>query len=332
MRAKPDKGEIMVKDPHNPPPSARAVQSWLDSYKTGLKLRLTLTAAAFLVAGLLAAIVTLIPLPRPWSQMRPHIFFSLVIFLILASVVWLLIKVRRARHNRARQFDQAWAGLAQTTASYATTGRQYHGTFGSRKFDAYASQVRAAHGVVSGGVYQGDHLEIVLDSEIQARLKAGVLDERLAGLGDRFKGELTGLREEAPEGLMVYVHDPEWGRRILKDRDVSEGLARLVRPGDQTEMRNLSLWPGAAMLSLHRVHPGHLTGDNIKQWLTGLADWLKRLESLDPPDILAEVSKWDDYLRGDRKKIFKNAVLIVVGILGLVTLLILGILWLLIRN
>ncbi len=322
----------MIKDPHGPSPTSRSAHSWLNSYKTGIKLRMVLTTAAALIIGLLAVVAWLVPLPRSWYQMRPAIFFSSVILLILITVVVLLIKGLRISKGRKESLDLAFAELAETSARYTRSGRRYHGAFGGRRFDAYVNNVKEAHGVVTGGVYAGEHLELILDSNMKVRLRAGPYDEKLSKVGGYMKGDLTALKEEAPEGLIVYTLDEDWGRRILKDEKAAGLMFELLNPQDHTEIRNLSLWPGGAMLTLHRLNPANFTAQNVKNWFTKLADWVERLESLAPSERPAEASKWDNYLRGDRKRIFKIGLIIVLIIVLLTTISILGILWLLIRN
>lgn len=173
-----------------------------------------------------------------------------------------------------------FSGLAETSSRYTWTGRQYHGVIGRRRFSAYVTQVRDAHGAVSGGVYSGEHLEIVLDSNMKVRLRVGPYNQRISKVGDHQKDDLTALTEASPEALITYAHDVGWGLQILNDEKDTGLLLELLTSRDQFEIRNLSLWPGAVMLSLHRLNPADLTAENVKNWLTRLTDWLERLESL----------------------------------------------------
>jgi hypothetical protein len=313
-------------------PSARVAGSWLSSFRTGIRLRVALTGAAIVILAILAAAVFLTPLPRSWSNMRPAIFFSMVILCVVVAVVVLLVRVRFAGRDRAAALDQAWSSLAEQSARYTRSGRRYHGRFNGRKFDAYVNPVREAHATVSGGVYAGEHVEIVLDTALKVRLRAGRRDKSLAPLTARFKGELTSLDQDAPEGLTVLAHDADWGRWALRDEKAAEMLSELLQTGGSYEIRSLSIWPGGAMLTLRRLDPCDLTTENIRAWLNLLAAWLERLESIPPTERPAPENKWDAHLRGDRLGIKRTAYLIVFLFLLFITLTILGILWLLLRS
>ena len=166
---------------------------------------------------------------------------------------------------------------------------------------------------------------------MKVRFKAGPYDEQMSRVGGTLKGNLTPLKEKCPEGLIVYVLDAGWGRRVEQDEQAAKLLVDLVAPPGHAEIRNLSLWPGAAMLSLHRLDPSDLTAENVQNWLTKLTSFVEHLENLPPPEQSAEESRWDNALRGDRKLIYKIAWLILGSILLLTTIVILGGLWLAIR-
>ena len=321
---------------HTPPlnaaPSTRVAESWLSSFGKGIRLRIALTAAAIVLLALSAAIAFLTPLPRSWSEMRPAIFFTLVIISMIVSVTALLVRVRSSGKERAAAMDAVWRGLAEQSAKYTREGRRYHGRFSNRKFDAYVTTVREAHNTVSGGVYAGEHVEIILDTLLKVRLRAGRQDDRFSSMTDRFKGELSRLDQDAPEGLTVLAHDAEWGRWILRDEKAAAMLSDLLRPLGQQEIRGLSIWPGSAMLTLRRLQPQDLTAENVRGWLNLLAAWLERMERLPPTEHPAPENKWDHHLRGDRLGIKRTAYKIVFGFLLFITMTILGILWLLLRS
>ena len=232
--------------------------------------------------------------------------------------------------QRIEHLNLAFEELAESSSAYTRSGRRYHGIFKGRRFDAYITQVRKDHAKLKGGAYAGEHLEIVLDSNMSVRFKAGSYDQRMAKIGDNLKGKLISLKEEAPAGMIAYAHEAEWGHRILRDEQATSLMLELITPHDHGELRNLSLWPGAAMLSLHRLDPANITTENINHWLIGLVNWLERLESLPPPKRQAGGSIWDRMLRGNRKMISYIATIILLLFLLLVAVLILGVVWLLI--
>jgi hypothetical protein len=312
-------------------PSHRVVESWLSSYLRGLRLFLIIAVIAIAIIALMAAIAFLMPLPRSWTDMRPAIFFALVIFSFVTSLAVLLFRARFKGQALTKNRDRAWSGLASESVRYNRFGRRYHGLFAGRKFDAYVTSVREAHGTVTGGIYAGEHVEIVLDTSLKARLRAGLSDENLRYFSDRLKGDLTRLDTAGAKGLTVFSFDADWGARALQDEKSAKLMSDLLHPKGQMEIRGLSIWPGGAMLTLRRLDPEELTPENIRTWMTLLAEWLDRLESLPPPERSAPDSKWYACLRGDRSRIRKLAYIIVFLFLFFITLLILGILWFLLR-
>ena len=313
-------------------PSARVAESWLSSFGKGIRLRIAITAAALVILAILAAIAFLTPLPRSWSETRPAIFFSLVILCVVVAVTVLLFRGRTSHRERLASLDAVWGALAEQSAGYTRSGRRYHGRFAGRKFDAYVCAVREDHSTVSGGVYAGEHVEIILDTALKVRLRAGRRDERLAPLTARFQGDLTNLDQDAPEGLTVLAHDADWGRWALRDGKAADLLSQILQPKGQQEIRGVSIWPGGAMLTLRRLDPQDLTPENVRAWMDLLTACLDRLESMPPTEHPAPENKWDAHLRGDRLGIKRTAYKIVFLFLVFITLTIVGILWLLIRS
>lgn len=316
----------------DPSPLFKASRSWWSSFIIGIAIRLGLTGGLILVIAFAGVVLFLFPWPRSLAEFR---FPGLLALVTLSLVAWSFIiwlKGSQLSKNRKESLDRAFVKLADKTSHYTRTGRRYHGVFGQRQFDAYVTQVKEAHAALSTGVYVGEHLEVVLDSKMKVRLKAGPHDQLLAKAGNRLNDDLNGLTEESPEGLVVYVYDVEWGRRFLRDDSATALLVELLSPLGFNEMRNLSLWPGGAMLSLHRLDPENLNAENVKNWLTRLADLLEHLERLPPPEQEALESKWYSALRGDRRLIYKIAWGSLASFLLFIAVLIVCGLWLSIRS
>lgn len=305
-------------------------RSWLRSFLAGIEFHLGLAGTVILIISLFGVALFLIPISRSSAEMRFAIVLALVIcsMLIWAIVIW--FKGSPVSNARKKNLHLAFNGLADISDRYTRTGLRFHGVFRGRNFDAYVTQVKEAHAIVHSGVYAGEHLEIILDSNIKARLRAGQYDQQLSSIGSRLNGDMSTLTEGIPESLIAFSFDADWGRRIMKDKQAAELFIELLTPLGQTEVRNLSLWPGGAMIDLHRLNPADLTTMNVKNWLSLLADWLERLEGLPPPERLAVGNRWDA-LRGDRKRIITIGLAILVSVLFLITILILGLIWLLIR-
>jgi len=203
--------------------------------------------------------------------------------------------------GRQRQLDAAFTPLGLVGSIYLLNGRQYHGTAGGRRVDAY--------------FYRGPTLDIYVGTPLKTRLGLGTKDsvgQAVAGLLNR---RPIALDDPELSRLNVFPLDEEWSRALLADAIARAAILRLTADEGPFELRQVILQPESLLLRLHRTRQRNITPENVRQWHTDLLTVARIAESLPPPQQTAEPSGMERTARVNRNAFLLPALGIVFALL-----------------
>jgi hypothetical protein len=213
-------------------------------------------------------------------------FFLLVMGGSLGFAAWMI-------RSRQRQLDDAFTPLGLAGSMYLLNGRQYHGTAGGRRVDAY--------------FYRGPTLDIYLGTPLKTRLGIGTKDtvgQAVAGLMNR---RSIALDDPSLRHLSVFPLDEAWSRALLADPTARAALLRLTADEGPFELRQVILQPESLRLRLHHTRQSHVTPENVRQWFNDLLTVARAAEGLPPPQQTAEASGLERTTRSNRNALFLPA-------------------------
>jgi len=96
--------------------------------------------ALLLFFGTALVVGWFLPLPPEWSVDRPVVVAGAMTIAASALVVASLVASAAYVFRRAMWLDEAFAAVALVGEAYQQSGRQYHGSWGGRRVDAYLSR------------------------------------------------------------------------------------------------------------------------------------------------------------------------------------------------
>lgn len=254
------------------------LKAWGVNCTGQLILALLFLFASVLLLIVLAILAIQLNLPYPYESYRSLILpggFAIFLLLALAAVItWGILSTRK----RARQLDAVFLPHGLKGKRYLFNGRQYHGTIYGRQVDIY--------------IYRGPTIDIFLRSSILTRLvinQKSVVGNIVAHLSQH---EPMLVEEDLPGNLQMSAIDPAWARRLFAHPDVRDAINRLSLAAGPYEISQVIFQPGVLLLRLYRTQLSRITPEKLQAWIWDLTELLDIAESLPPPVITAEPSRF----------------------------------------
>lgn len=213
-------------------------------------------------------------------------FFLLVVGGSLGFAAWMI-------RSRRRQLDEAFTPLGLAGSMHYLNGRQYHGTVGGRRVDAY--------------FYRGPTLDLYLSTPLKTRLGIGTRDSVGAAIAGLVNRRPIALDDPGLRHLSVFPLDEAWSRALLADPTARTALLRLTADEGPFELRQVFVQPESLLLRLYRTRQSNITPENVRQWFNDLLTVARAAESLPPPQQTAEASGLERTTRSNRNALLLPA-------------------------
>ncbi len=195
----------------------------------------------------------------------------------------------------ADRLDPYFRSIGVEPRSFGLSGRKYEGTYGARTLTASCSvRTRTVyHGEIRRTRYAGHQLSVRLGTPLRTRLV--LAPATTVGLGaaswvNRRSG-MTLLDDLGPEfeHLVVWVHEPDWARRLLQDPWARQTIRYLQPPDSPTGVPTINLGPEKLLLS-QRLVLNQLDPTMVGHRVEALANLLQAAEALPAPALVAEAT------------------------------------------
>ncbi|PIE28800.1 hypothetical protein CSA57_12270 [candidate division KSB3 bacterium] len=302
-------------------PLRTIVRSQLSSLGRAVRVRFLMVVFATAVCLLFFAMTRMLSLSPVTTAIS---FLALFFPVFIGGMVWAFRMRAKSREARRAVSAHAFAGLAQTQEPYMGGGQRFAGSYEGRNFDAYLTQIRDSNQVVTGGVYDGENLDIFVDTTVMVRLGAGLADRTVDAVNKRLQPGTFLLDELKERGVGVRGTDKEWSERAVKNHAIADEFVYLVTENPLGGIRSLTILPGQIKLTMRRIKLSSVTHEQIQDVMASLMRLAQAIETLPPPTVVEKMTAVEKLLRGDRKKLKKLAYLILAVVLGVPSLLLIA--------
>ncbi len=271
------------------------------------------TALVLLLGGAFA-IGVLIPIPAELGIERRFVVFLTLFAATTGLIVTSLVGSSAFVVRRALWLDDAFASVGLEGRPFFQTGRQYHGTWGGRRVDAY--------------LFRGPTLDLYVESPLGARV--GVANRSAASVVARALLDVAPLPFVAPgfEELEVHPDDRAWAEALLADPAAVDLIPRLARDDLGPERRALIVGPEAITLKMRFLPLHDITPTSVRAWVEDMAELARRAEEVAPPAVPARETSYERLMRVERGRLgnqVSNTVLILFVLVMLAGLFVVGV-------